>query len=297
MQCEFWTTTLIHFWPHFELLAQNRSDWIYWGRTLQHSRAPLDKKRRDAGTDFCQDSTIIKVRSDLLSCFIVTTINLIVSIFLYKNQIFLKKRKSMKGLVCVFLIKRHNNVDCHMYKVTKSPSQSAPTILVLKTRVSLGPWKKIGHPAFVMQKEKRQPGLFSFWITMTLFFAPCFLHPAFCTPFWTRSFFQDPKPTHVFKTRTVGADWLGKCIQSKKKWEVDYVVTLKGIEGQTLHHISATFSLLSGEPLWGQLFLFCIHIEKSCLQVYTKGQLISKCLFGVFNSSKKRTKIIWPEVS
>ena len=28
-----------------------------------------------------------------------------------------------------------------------------------------------------------------------------------------------------------------------------------------------------------------------------KGQLISKCLFGVLNSSKKRTKTIRPEVS
>ena len=27
-----------------------------------------------------------------------------------------------------------------------------------------------------------------------------------------------------------------------------------------------------------------------------KGQLISKCLFGVLNSSKKRMKTIWPEV-
>ena len=26
---------------------------------------------------------------------------------------------------------------------------------------------------------------------------------------------------------------------------------------------------------------------------FTKGQLISKCLFGVFNSSKKRTKNFW----
>ena len=32
--------------------------------------------------------------------------------------------------------------------------------------------KKHGH---WYSKEKKQPGLFSFWITMTLFFAPCFL--------------------------------------------------------------------------------------------------------------------------
>ena len=33
--------------------------------------------------------------------------------------------------------------------------------------------------AIVIQKEKRQPNLFSFWIKMTLFFTPCFLHPIF----------------------------------------------------------------------------------------------------------------------
>ena len=33
------------------------------------------------------------------------------------------------------------------------------------------------------------------------------------------------------------------------------------------------------------------------IQVHHKGQLSSKCLFGVFNSSKKRTKTIRPEVS
>jgi hypothetical protein len=30
---------------------------------------------------------------------------------------------------------------------------------------------------------------------------------------------------------------------------------------------------------------------------FSKGQLISKCLFGVFSSSKKRTETIRPEVS
>ena len=35
----------------------------------------------------------------------------------------------------------------------------------------------------VTQKEKRQPGLFSSWITMTLFFAPWFLQPIFWTLF------------------------------------------------------------------------------------------------------------------
>ena len=43
--------------------------------------------------------------------------------------------------------------------------------------------------------------LFSFWITTTRFFAPGF--------FLDLIFFQGHKPTHVFKTRIVGPDWLG----------------------------------------------------------------------------------------
>ena len=41
---------------------------------------------------------------------------------------------------------------------------------------------------------------------LTLLFAPYFLHPIF----WTL-FFTGRKPTHVFKTRMVGADWQGDC--------------------------------------------------------------------------------------
>ena len=62
-------------------------------------------------------------------------------------------------------------------------------------------------------KEKRQPGLASFWITMTLFFAPCFLHSIF----WTRFFFQGSKSTHVFKTAIVGTNWLGECSRKKER--------------------------------------------------------------------------------
>ena len=69
---------------------------------------------------------------------------------------------------------------------TYSPSQSLPLILVMKSGVGLRPWKKMGYPVFCQKagckkpghcysKRKRQPGLFSFWITMTLIFAPCFL--------------------------------------------------------------------------------------------------------------------------
>ena len=88
-------------------------------------------------------------------------------------------------------------------KQTHSPSQSAPTILVLKTRVGLWPWKKLGTLLFeksrvqktkviVIQKEKRQPGLFSFWITMTLFF---------CTLLFAKSrvpeFLKVPDPKNI----------------------------------------------------------------------------------------------------
>jgi hypothetical protein len=50
----------------------------------------------------------------------------------------------------------------------------------------------------VIQKENRQPGLFSFGITMTLIFCTLF--------FFGPDFFTGHKPTHVFKTRIVGAD-------------------------------------------------------------------------------------------
>ena len=111
----------------------------------------------------------------------------------------------------------------------ESPSQSAPTILVLKTWVGVCDpeknWvqtmecKKYGH---CCSKEKRPVCLFSFWITMTLFF--CTL--LFSGPYFGPDFFQGHKPTHVFKTRIVGADWLGDCrtelfpIYQNKHWTI-----------------------------------------------------------------------------
>ena len=60
----------------------------------------------------------------------------------------------------------------------------------------------------VIQKEKKQPGLFSFWITMTRFF---------CTLLFATHildlFLQGHKPTNIFKTRIMGADWLGECLK------------------------------------------------------------------------------------
>ena len=98
---------------------------------------------------------------------------------------------------CFFFVPPFNlncvTPSCRTIKLDKSltysPSQSAPTFLVLKTRVGLWPWKKSGTLLFeqsrvqktkviVFQKEKRQPGLISFRITMTLFFAPWFLQKA-----------------------------------------------------------------------------------------------------------------------
>ena len=35
---------------------------------------------------------------------------------------------------------------------------------------------------------------------------PVFWHPAFCNPFFAPNYFQGHKPTHVFKTKIVGAD-------------------------------------------------------------------------------------------
>ena len=56
--------------------------------------------------------------------------------------------------------------------------------------------------AIVIQKENRQPNLFSFRITMTLFFVTCF----FPVHILDLIFFNGHKPTHVLKTRIVGAD-------------------------------------------------------------------------------------------
>ena len=62
-----------------------------------------------------------------------------------------------------------------------SPSQSAPTILVLRTWVGLWPWKKSG-PKYGPEKSKVKC-LFTFWITMILFFALCFFRSIFWTWF------------------------------------------------------------------------------------------------------------------
>ena len=58
----------------------------------------------------------------------------------------------------------------------------------LKNQVQNMGWKGQGtkNRAIVIQKERRQPNLFSFWIKITLFLKPCFLHPVFCSTFFSR---------------------------------------------------------------------------------------------------------------
>ena len=58
--------------------------------------------------------------------------------------------------------------------------------------------KKQGH-CYSKREEARLPLLF---LSNN---EPVFLHPAFCNPYFG-PFFQGHKPTHVFKTRIVGAD-------------------------------------------------------------------------------------------
>ena len=86
------------------------------------------------------------------------------------------------------------------HQSAKLLSQSAPTILVLKTWVDLWPYKnqvknmgckKQGAKNRVIdiQKENRAAASSLFWITMTLF-----LHPAFCTPCFGPCFLKVPDP-------------------------------------------------------------------------------------------------------
>ena len=64
------------------------------------------------------------------------------------------------------------------------------------------------NKVIVIQKEKEQLGLFFFWLTMTLFFAPCFLHPIF----WTQFFSKVANWPMFLKREYQGEDWLVDCI-------------------------------------------------------------------------------------
>ena len=86
------------------------------------------------------------------------------------------------------------------------------------------------------------------------------------------------------------------------------VFTRYFVNTQTVNHILRCFFLqlinCLSDPqsfLIKRILNFTAHFYfKRCSVVlkklFTKGQLISKCLFGVFNSPKKRTKTIRPEV-
>ena len=50
--------------------------------------------------------------------------------------------------------------------------------------------KQVAKNQVIVVQKIRQPGLFSFWITMTLFFAPCFLAKSRVPDFFK---VQDPK--------------------------------------------------------------------------------------------------------
>ena len=67
--------------------------------------------------------------------------------------------------------------------------------------------------------ENRQRGLFSFWVTMTLFFCNLLFATHVLDPF-----FQGHKLTHVFKIRIVCADWLGEWV-----WEKYMILIQKSI--------------------------------------------------------------------
>ena len=81
------------------------------------------------------------------------------------------------------------------------PSKSAPIFLVYQVGLI---FFRVCNFKKRFKIFKKQPGLFSFWITMTL----CFCTLLFATHILDL-FLQGHKPTHVFKTRIVGTDWLG----------------------------------------------------------------------------------------
>ena len=92
-------------------------------------------------------------------------------------------------------------------------------ILVLKTWVGLRPWKKWGAKYRVQKAGCKKQG-HSYpkreEVRLPLLFLnkndPVFFTLLFSGPYFGPDFFQGRKPTHVFKTRIVDADWLGNCL-------------------------------------------------------------------------------------
>ena len=93
-----------------------------------------------------------------------------------------------------------------MLSSTHSPSQSAPTILVLKTWVGLWPWKKQGEKKQGHCYSKREEAAWSLLLLnkeWPCFFLAWFLQKAGCPVF---------KKQGARFLRIVGADWLGECV-------------------------------------------------------------------------------------
>ena len=68
-------------------------------------------------------------------------------------------------------------------------------------------WKKQGH-CYSKREEARLPLLF---LNNN---DPVFCSLLFSGPYFGPDLFQGHKPTHVFKTRIVGADWLGDWVEN-----------------------------------------------------------------------------------
>ena len=94
-------------------------------------------------------------------------------------------------------------------------SQSAPTILVLKTWVGLRPWKNIGSKIWGANRmmQKSRAGCFFSVLNNNdpvFLYVPCFLQPIFWTSFFQGHYITDP----CFQNENSGCrlTWLGYCI-------------------------------------------------------------------------------------
>ena len=88
---------------------------------------------------------------------------------------------------------------------------------------------------------------------MTLFFAPCSL--LFATHILDLIFFQGHKTTHVFKTRIVSADWLGKCLLSTKK---DALKPWSNLSSISVESLNPGYIIVN----WLELAIFGLQINK-----------------------------------
>ena len=101
--------------------------------------------------------------------------------------------------------------------------------------------KKQGH-CYSKREEARLPLLF---LSNN---DPVLLHPYFWNPYFG-SFFLGHKPTHVFKTRIVGADWLGDWVDQKecRVWPFGHAKIMKLIVQKV--NIKTRYSF-SGKQSW-----------------------------------------------